>query len=446
MKRQRSEDGGTPRRKSARLSSLAKSSNLEKLETSEDIGNGMTLGGLRRVCEAYNAFLPYGKDSSVGSRVRTRVDAVTKALRAAEDVIRKAYLDIDKKTAELDSRVHAYIESAVSAPGDYAKGNLLACSAHDLQHALQHIFVEDAERFAEYVRACLKPALRMDRVSDEQPRYHSPEKSNPFISKLFRLLQTMFHQDLSIPTFHAMVYAKTVFRGKLQRVDTGEQETAHRCLDQAIRAFVGDVERPECVDEPNADDHRNHNCTVGVTGSVWYQGSSDWEGIKYWDYASAVRELRVALKKHDSLCRTKEYDNGYGYGGDDGYRNNHRTPRCFHENSFDMIEWLQKKAWGEIRSNLLRLVGTRLPVELADSIFEYALEAEGVPAQPGLKEKYRPEIPAPQRRRGRRACVQSRRKLEYTCAKTRKSSHPPYDLYPSSESDSEAEDTVVGAV
>ncbi|KAK4892083.1 hypothetical protein LTR27_009433 [Elasticomyces elasticus] len=444
MKRHRSEDDVVPRRKSARLSLLATSS-LEKLETSEDIGTGMTFAGLRGVCDAYNTFLPYGKDCGVESRVRTRVDAVTKALRAAEDVIRKAHLDIEKKTAELNNRVHAFIESAVSAPGDYAKGNLLACSAYDLEYALQYIFVEDADRFAKYVRDCLKPALRMDGVWDEQPRFHSPEKPNTFISKLFRLLQNMVHQDLSIPTLRAMVYAKTAFRGSLQRVDTGEQEAAHHYLDEAIHAFVGNAQRPDCAEKPHPDDHRNHDCTVRVTGLVWYQGSCGWEGIEYWDYASAVRELRGAFTKHDSLCRTNDYDDEYDY--DYGYRRNRRSPKCFHENSFAMIEWLQKKAWGEIRSNLLRIVGNRLPVELADSIFEYALEAEGVPAQPTLKEKYRPEPTASQRRRGRKPCLRSRRKLEYTCGKTRKSSPARYGLYySSSESDSEAEYAVAGAV
>ncbi|KAK5709827.1 hypothetical protein LTR17_019441 [Elasticomyces elasticus] len=320
-----------------------------------------------------------------------------------------------------------------------------ACSsAYDLEYALQHIFVEDADRFAKYVRDCLKPALRMDRVWDEQPRFHSPEKPNTFISKLFQLLQNMVHQDLSVPTLCAMVYAETAFRGSLQRVDVGEQEAAHHCLDEAIHAFVGDAERPECADEPNPKDHRNHDCTIRVTGLVWYQGSCGWEGIEYWDYASAVRELRGAFKKHDNLCRANDSNDGYGY--DYGYRRNRQSPNCFHENSFAMIEWLQMKAWGEIRSNLLRVVGNRLPVELADSIFEYALEAEGVPAQPGLKENYGPEPTASQRRRGRRACVQSRRKLEYTCAKTRKSSYPRYDLWSSSESDSEAEDAIASAV
>ena len=60
----------------------------------------------------------------------------------------------------------------------------------------------------------------------------------------------------------------------------------------------------------------------------------------------------------------------------------------------DLLEWLQKKAWREIRTKVLRTISLRLPAEMTELVIEWVLIAEDVPNVPTVRDKdnHRPEI------------------------------------------------------
>jgi len=55
---------------------------------------------------------------------------------------------------------------------------------------------------------------------------------------------------------------------------------------------------------------------------------------------------------------------------------------CFHLHILGLLEKLQKQAHKEIRANVLLVVGSRLPAELVEVLYEAALELEEVPLNP----------------------------------------------------------------
>ena len=60
---------------------------------------------------------------------------------------------------------------------------------------------------------------------------------------------------------------------------------------------------------------------------------------------------------------------------------------CFHQKSISMLNWLQIKAWSEVRANLMLTVGSKLPADLVEYLFMVILELEGIPVDPQTKEK-----------------------------------------------------------
>lgn len=60
---------------------------------------------------------------------------------------------------------------------------------------------------------------------------------------------------------------------------------------------------------------------------------------------------------------------------------------CFHKLSVSMLGWLQTQAWSEIHGNVILTIGTILPAELAEKVFEQTLVAEGIPTSPSVRER-----------------------------------------------------------
>ncbi|KAF2115942.1 hypothetical protein BDV96DRAFT_599482 [Lophiotrema nucula] len=58
--------------------------------------------------------------------------------------------------------------------------------------------------------------------------------------------------------------------------------------------------------------------------------------------------------------------------------------RCIHIRTHEVLHRLQTAAYSEIHLNVLRVVGRRLPKELADIVIDYALLAEEVPEDPNV--------------------------------------------------------------
>ena len=93
----------------------------------------------------------------------------------------------------------------------------------------------------------------------------------------------------------------------------------------------------------------------------------------YWDFASASRLLLAAYDTQD--CSLFNDPDGDG-----------STGSCYHENSIELLDWVQRKAWYEIRRNVFSTIGTLLNAELTEKVFTHALEAEGIQLETRLKE------------------------------------------------------------
>lgn len=88
----------------------------------------------------------------------------------------------------------------------------------------------------------------------------------------------------------------------------------------------------------------------------------------------------------------------YGFDGDDGSypdsSDDFGDPYgCFHLSSANMLHWLQTQAWSEIRASVMLTAGSKLPAELAERVFEFALKAEEIPQDPSVQETVMVQFP-----------------------------------------------------
>jgi hypothetical protein len=88
---------------------------------------------------------------------------------------------------------------------------------------------------------------------------------------------------------------------------------------------------------------------------------------------------------------------------------------CFHTRTFDLLEWLQTKAWSEIRARVFQAVGPYLPTEITEDIFEFALVAEGIPLHPQLEENALVNAPDSAGLESQPPRHEKRLKAEYRC-------------------------------
>lgn len=59
-----------------------------------------------------------------------------------------------------------------------------------------------------------------------------------------------------------------------------------------------------------------------------------------------------------------------------------RRKKCVHGKHLELLETLQKQTQKEIRTNVSLATGSHLPAELAELVYEAAVELEGIPADP----------------------------------------------------------------
>ncbi|KAF2796988.1 hypothetical protein K505DRAFT_153101 [Melanomma pulvis-pyrius CBS 109.77] len=90
------------------------------------------------------------------------------------------------------------------------------------------------------------------------------------------------------------------------------------------------------------------------------------QNIPYFNAVAACRRLRKAMETFP--CKHR------GYHPDDDI--------CIHKNLAAALHLLQKCAYAEVGSNVLRAVGKRLPKEISDHVREFVMLAEQVPMDP----------------------------------------------------------------
>jgi len=144
---------------------------------------------------------------------------------------------------------------------------------------------------------------------------------------------------------------------------------------------------------------------VDYAGLRWYDPPTTGN-LGFWDFAGASRYLR-------SACFQLSCAHSHDHNHDHHDQDSELRGQCFHTQSLELLDWLQRKAWGEIRSKILRIVGDRLPAELAERIFECALDTEGVPLRLTAKERYLAHSPDYHPDRYKKTRMLARTKQEY---------------------------------
>ena len=250
----------------------------------------------------------------------------------------------------------------------------------DVQHALSCIDISDEDQFARYAFRILSESpskfqahgmTREERHGDDRRRGDTHRDAYEFLYKAFALVGVLDNRGFVSQTLRALVLLKTLYHDRNDRFAFLSLIEPHRAVDAAIRCYVDDDVIPDesrrgCEEKENPKDHGRHDCSVYVNG-FWFRSPPAFieQKLKFWNFASAAHVLRHA-------CLAGEC--------------NSRRGICIHNHCFSLLDWLQKKAWSEIRGIIFRTLGTLFSTELTEKIFECALQAEGLPLDPRVRQ------------------------------------------------------------
>ena len=252
---------------------------------------------------------------------------------------------------------------------------------HDrLKEYLDLMETRDAQQFANYVDKILGASKNTvpphdesqtdlsDAVSDTGP-FERLGDIEPFLYKALMLVQKMMDLGLWLEVPRTLVLLKTLYHRENSRPSRADDQFDHELIDEILQCFTDErtiipSSRHECDAKTP---HSQHTCIIRVGGLKWLSHRElARDRLRYRDFAFAARALGTAYTS--MRCQPLRH---------------HKE--CFHENSVDLLGWLQTKAWSEIRSNVYRCLGPVFATELVDRIFEYALMAEDITEQPGTQ-------------------------------------------------------------
>lgn len=272
---------------------------------------------------------------------------------------------------------------------------------------MSHLEVTDKESFIQFVADEIQKSILLDHTMEDYLGFNksSPkEQKHIFLDKAQALIQKLIeidHFDMVLPM---LVLLKTGYRLNNRRSrEGGHLKEGHRRIDALIKAVVT-REIPDAEEvtidywEPRFDvgyrngrkdgekddegevDPMKYECTIDVDGLGWSIGARD-PSKDYWNFSLCARLLRDAYIVRDP--KKSDDCEEWIFGND----------TCFHQQSIDMLQWLQRKAWSEVRTSVMLTAGTKLPAELTERAFEYALVEEGIPANPEVKEIVLVDVP-----------------------------------------------------
>lgn len=238
---------------------------------------------------------------------------------------------------------------------------LLALEPNELVEVLDWDHVgSDMERYLAYVRRIIPEATRREMTSDEvlearlDPPVH-PTDNEAFIENAFQLIQVLVDCSRDKDALHVLVLLKSSIRVSYARMQDGRLAEHHALLNSAIRAFVA-----KCPLDEGAESKlyiRENFVDIMVNGLTWRQQSdSGRRHTWYWDFAAAKRHLNGAYFDtwcYDRVPEDRILHNNVEYDS--------RSDCCFHSASLGLLDWLQTKAWSEIRYNVFCTAGSKLP-------------------------------------------------------------------------------------
>lgn len=229
-----------------------------------------------------------------------------------------------------------------------------------LETLLEEHPVVDAAHFYRYLRTILPKAAEADATSDEHLHYDAQD--HPLIQKIDRLVREFEHfRGGAYYAFHIWVLSLSrVFRDDKKRCRVVQIQRACWKTLAELQRYAG-----------RSGKHRSWS------GQNEDEDSIQWTYPDFYDYAAAVRELSVAMATTSGCPRSSNSD-------DDDY--------CYHMLNLSTLEFLHKQAYSEVRAKVFLTVGSQLPVELTEQVFELALQAEGVPLDPRVREIIRTPV------------------------------------------------------
>ena len=222
---------------------------------------------------------------------------------------------------------------------------------------------------ANYILGMLRESTSAQCVWDEDMFNTFTFKESVSIARVIQCVQKMVEAYFITEALHSLVLVKSLIHGTKRYLPDRERTEVHKSIDAAIdRLFRW------------AENAGKHGSSTGNTPCCRWCRPPRALTIDHWDFASSARSLCATYFSHE--CARTKYS---------ARLNQHMTgegaPPCFHTSSTFLLDWLQKKAWSEIRIKVLLTMGTIFPAELMERMFEFVLSAEEIPLQPGVLEK-----------------------------------------------------------
>lgn len=242
---------------------------------------------------------------------------------------------------------------------------------------------KDMDHFIQYVNEIIEDVVREPETEEEFRARHGrfggrPRHERTFLKKVLKLIQLMINKGRDRDAFQALVLFRSTLKTSNKRVLGHNLCETHKWLDSMIKAFTGEP-LPQSGVRRTFDGRRTYDKSMPLwiefeDGLKWRAFQKDIRSTRYWDFAAATRTFRPAyvanLCNGEDEVRVEEYDHG--------------SQACFHHSSFDPLEWLQTKAWSEIRNSVFSTIGTILPTQLTEQIFGLVLGLEEIPSHPTL--------------------------------------------------------------
>lgn len=265
---------------------------------------------------------------------------------------------------------------------------------------ISKIEVDDKGKFVKYAMHEIRNSLRRDQITEEFAGFNKismMEQEHVWLDKALALMQKLIDIGCFEEVLPTLVVLKSLYRLDKRRLrHCGNFKNGQRRIDNLITAWVTreipdekgaylDFWKPNSErilddDEYSKGDPMEYECTIDVDGLGWTVLPRNPKK-DYWNLPSCVRTLREAYIVESLTniedCVKRICDND----------------TCFHQQTVKMLEWLQKKAWSEVRTSVMLTAGAVLPVELAEKVFDYALIAEEIPANPCVKETIVVNVP-----------------------------------------------------
>ena len=228
----------------------------------------------------------------------------------------------------------------------------------------------DLEHWFQYLCRTLASAVEKGPRSDEE----YGDETLKFVDKFFMVVQTFLDRDDPGGAFNLLILLKCLYSKPQSRLSNHQARLVHRAIDDACMALINGTSPPQL---PRPHSARSDPTIRSPFDSTLGDGSLKWDrasssSTKNWRLASLTSTLG---KLYRSKLETEDCHVSYvDYVGE----------RCFHTLSVDLLWELQRRAWSEVRYNVFSTIGTVLPSELTEHVFEYALSAAQLPSDPTI--------------------------------------------------------------